>query len=271
MDGDVPQGAGLSSSASLEVAVCYALVELAGQAMDRTKLALLCQQAENTFVGAQCGIMDQFVSSHGKRDHALLLDCRSLECRLLQLPNDVPLVISNTMVKHSVAAGEYNQRRAECEAGDRELAQHLPNVRALRDVTLADLAVYGQDLPEIVMRRCRHVISENARVVEAADALERRDLKAFGSLMRQSHRSLRDDFEVSCPELDLMVELGERVEGVYGTRMTGGGFGGCTITLIQADCVETYQRTVREGYERATGRKPEIYVCSTADGVCQVV
>ncbi len=271
VDGDVPRGAGLSSSASLEVAVCYALVDLAGPGIDRTKLALLCQQAENTFVGAQCGIMDQFVSSHGKRDHALLLDCRLLEYRLLQLPNDVPLVISNTMVKHSVAAGEYNQRRAECEAGSRKLAQHLRNIRALRDVTLADLAIYEHELSELVMRRCRHVISENARVMEAADALERRDLKAFGSLMQQSHRSLRDDFEVSCSELDLMVDLGERVEGVYGTRMTGGGFGGCTITLIRSDCVEAYQRTVREGYERATGFKPEIYVCSAADGVCQVV
>jgi len=271
VNGDVPQGAGLSSSASLEVAVGHALADLAGHGIDRTKLALLCQQAENTFVGAQCGIMDQFVSSHGKCDHALLLDCRLLEYRLLQLPDDVTLVISNTMVKHSVAAGEYNQRRAECEAGARKLAQHLGNIRALRDVTLADLAIYEHELSELVMRRCRHVITENARVMEAADALERRDLKAFGSLMQQSHRSLRDDFEVSCSELDLMVDLGERVEGVYGTRMTGGGFGGCTITLIRSDCVEAYQRTVREGYERATGCKPEIYVCSAADGVCQVV
>jgi galactokinase len=271
VNGDVPQGAGLSSSASIEVAVCYALMDLAGCGIDRTKLALLCQQAENTFVGAQCGIMDQFVSSHGRRDHALLLDCRSLEYRLLQLPNDVPLVISNTMVKHSVAAGEYNQRRAECEAGARKLAHCLRNIRALRDVTLADLRNYEHELSELVIRRCRHVISENARVMEAADALEKRDLKAFGSLMQQSHRSLRDDFKVSCSELDLMVDLGERVEGVYGTRMTGGGFGGCTITLIRSECVEAYQRTVCEGYERATGCKPEIYVCSAANGVCQVV
>jgi galactokinase len=271
VNGDVPQGAGLSSSASIEVAVGYALADLTGQRIDRTKLALLCQRAENEFVGAQCGIMDQFVSSYGKRDQGLLLDCRSLEYRLLPLPHEIPLVISNTMVRHSLASGEYNQRRAECEAGVQELTKYLPNVRMLRDVTLANLETYGQKLPEPVMRRCRHVITENARVLQAADALETKDLKAFGKLMRQSHQSLRDDFEVSCTELDLMVELGEQVNGVYGTRMTGGGFGGCTITLIRADCVETFQRTVGEGYERVTGCKPEIYVCSAADGVSQVV
>jgi len=238
--------------------------------IDRTKLALLCQQAENEFVGARCGIMDQFVASHGKRGQALLLDCRSLEYRLLPLPDDVALAICNTMVKHSIAKGEYNQRRAECEAGVRGLSKYLPNARALRDVTLQDLEAHGRELPDVIMRRCRHVIGENARVLQAAAALELGDLQAFGNLMRQSHRSLRDDFEVSCSELDLMVELAEQAEGVYGTRMTGGGFGGCTIALVQAGCVETFQRTVQEGYERSYGCKPEIYVCSAADGVGQV-
>jgi galactokinase len=285
VDGNVPQGAGLSSSASIEVAVGYALLDLTEQAsdrnevdgsesdrnqLDRTKLALLCQRAENEFVGARCGIMDQFVSSHGKRGQALLLDCRSLEYRLLPLPADTVLAICNTMVKHSIAKGEYNQRRAECEAGVSGLSKHLPNVKALRDVTLADLAAYGRELPDVVMRRCRHVIGENARVLEAAAALELGDLQAFGNLMCLSHRSLRDDFEVSCSELDRMVELAEQAEGVYGTRMTGGGFGGCTIALVQADFVEAFQRTVREGYERATGCEPEIYLCSAADGVGRV-
>jgi galactokinase len=280
LDGNVPLGAGLSSSASLEVAVGYALLDLAGQAsgrteigqnkIDRSKLALLCQQAENEFVGARCGIMDQFVASHGERGHALLLDCRSLGYRQLPLPDDAALAICNTMVKHSHAKGEYNQRRAECEAGVRALSKYLPNVRALRDVTPADLEAYGHELPNTVMRRCRHVIGENARVLQAAAALELGDLQAFGNLMRQSHRSLRDDFEVSCAELDLMVELAEQAEGVYGTRMTGGGFGGCTIALVKAGCVESFQRTVQEGYERSTGCKPEIYVCSAADGVGQV-
>ena len=279
VDGNVPQGAGLSSSASIEVAVAYALLDLADHVpdhvpdrtkIDRTKLALLCQQAENEFVGARCGIMDQFVASHGKRDQALLLDCRSLEYRLLPLPDDAALAICNTMVKHSIAKGEYNQRRAECEAGVRGLSKHLPNARALRDVTPEDLEAYGRELPDIVMRRCRHVIGENGRVLQAAAALEGGDLLAFGKLMLESHRSLRDDFEVSCSELDLMVELAKQAEGVYGTRMTGGGFGGCTIALVQAACVEAFQRTVQEGYERSTGCNPEIYVCSAADGVGQL-
>jgi galactokinase len=269
ISGNVPQGAGLSSSASIEVAVGYALLDLAGQAIDLTKLALLSQRAENEFVGAKCGIMDQFVSAHGKRDQALLLDCRSLDYRLLPLAG-VPLVISNTMVKHSLSQGEYNDRREECELGVRILSKHLPSARALRDVTLADLEKYGHELSETVLRRCRHVVSENARVLKAADALDAGNLAAFGELMGQSHCSLRDDFEVSCAELDVMVALGGQVEGVYGTRMTGGGFGGCTITLIKDENVESFQKSVSEGYERATGRKPEIYVCSAADGVGKI-
>ena len=281
VDGNVPQGAGLSSSASIEVAVGYALLDMADQAtdrtkpgrpkLDRTKLARLCQQAENEFVGARCGIMDQFVASHGERGKALLLDCRSLQYRQLPLPDDAALVICNTMVKHSVARGEYNQRRAECEAGVRLLSKYLPDAQALRDVTPEDLEAHGHELADIVRRRCRHVIGENARVLQAAAALELGDLQAIGNLMLESHRSLRDDFEVSCPELDLMVELAEQLEGVYGTRMTGGGFGGCTIALVQAGGVEAFKRTVQEGYERSTGCKPEIYVCSTAEGVGQIL
>jgi galactokinase len=271
VDGNVPLGAGLSSSASIEVAVGYALLDLADPStIDRTQLALLCQQAENDFVGARCGIMDQFIASHGKRGQALLLDCRSLESRQLPLPNDAALAICNTMVKHSIAKGEYNQRRAECEAGVRFLSKHLPQVRALRDVTLEDMEGYEHELPEVIARRCRHVIGENARVLKAAAALERGDLQAFGNLMLESHRSLRDDFEVSCSELDLMVELAGQAEGVYGTRMTGGGFGGCTVALVRAGCVEAFQRTVQEGYERSTGRKPEIYICAAADGVGRI-
>jgi galactokinase len=271
--GNVPQGAGLSSSASIEVAVGYALLDLGGpNTIDRTQLARLCQQAENEFVGARCGIMDQFVASHGNRGQALLLDCRSLDLEYRQLPSpdDAVLAICNTMVKHSIAKGEYNQRRAECEAGVRGLSQYLPRIRALRDVTPEDLEAYGHELPDVVVRRCRHVIGENARVLKAAAALERGDLPAFGNLMLESHRSLRDDFAVSCSELDLMVELAGQADGVYGTRMTGGGFGGCTIALVQTGCVEVFQRTVREGYERSTGRKPEIYICAAADGVARI-
>jgi galactokinase len=271
VDGNVPQGAGLSSSASIEVAVAFALLDL-GRPGDpvtpnRTALARLCQQAENEFVGARCGIMDQFVSSHGERGHALLLDCRSLEYRQLPLPDDVVLAVCNTMVKHSIAQGEYNQRRAECEAGALALSKHLPKVRALRDVAEQDLHAYGRVLPDVVLRRCRHVVGENARVLEAAAALERNDLRAFGMLMQESHRSLRDDFEVSCAELDLMVVLAGQVEGVYGARMTGGGFGGCAIAMVNSACVTEFERKVKEGYEAATGRRPEIYLCAAADGV----
>jgi galactokinase len=270
VEGDVPQGAGLSSSASLEVAVGYALLDVAGDAIDLTKLALLCQKAENEFVGARCGIMDQFISSHGQSGHALLLDCRSLEHRLLPLGDEARLVICNTMVRHSISGGEYNRRRAECEAGVRCLAAHLPGIRALRDVTLSDLTTYGGDLPEKVMRRCRHVITENSRVLQASSALERRDLETFGLLMRESHISLRQDFEVSCAELDLMVELAGQAPGVYGARMTGGGFGGCTINLVRKDCVTEFKAHVEDRYRRSTGRSAEIYVCSAANGVKRV-
>ncbi len=267
LTGNVPQGAGLSSSASLEVVVGYAFESMhAGQA-DLEELPVLCRRAENEFVGARCGIMDQFVSTHGKRGKALLLDCRSLKYRLLPLPDHARLVICNTMVRHNLASSGYNQRRAECEAGLKIMAKHLPRVKALRDLTLLDLDAHGQDLPETIFRRCRHVISENSRVIEAAGGLEREDLGRFGELMRQSHQSLRDDFEVSCPELDLMVELAEGIEGVYGARMTGGGFGGCTVNLLQEACVQRFSAVVAEGYEKATGTQPEIYVCFAEDGV----
>ncbi len=280
VDGNVPQGAGLSSSASIEVAVGYALLDLNEREsdrhngdrtpLDRTQLARLCQRAENEFVGARCGIMDQFVTSHGRRGHALMLDCRSLAYRLLPLPVDAVLAICNTMVKHSIAKGEYNQRRSECEAGVRILSKYVPNARALRDVTPADIEAHGHELPDVVLRRCRHVVSENERVVLASAALERGDLTAFGELMLDSHRSLRDDFEVSCAELDLLVDLAEKADGVYGTRMTGGGFGGCTIALVESSSIEEFQRIVREGYERSTGCRPEIYLCSAADGVGRI-
>jgi galactokinase len=268
--GSVPQGAGLSSSASLEVAVGAALLDLTGSTTDAKELALLCQRAENEFVGARCGIMDQFIATHGRRDQALLLDCRSLEYRLLPLPEGPRLVICNTMVRHSVAAGEYNKRRAECEEGVAILARSRGNVKALRDVTPADLAKLNHELPPTVMRRCRHVVGENIRVLAAARALEQGSLEEFGKLMRQSHESLRYDFEVSCPELDLMVELASKVEGVYGARMTGGGFGGCTVNLVRGDRVEALATEVAGEYERALGKTPEIYVCSAADGVSQL-
>jgi galactokinase len=224
----------------------------------------------------QCGIMDQFISCCATPDQALILDCRSLEYRSAPLGGfqgeaaEFRLVICNTMVKHQLASGDYNARRAECEAGVRYFAQRLPDVRALRDVTPADLKEAEGAVSDVVFRRCRHVVTENLRVLQAAAALERTDLESFGALMGESHRSLRDDYEVSCAELDLMVELASGLEGVYGARMTGGGFGGCTINLVRADQVERFKRNVALGYQQAAGITPEIYVCTVAGGAERV-
>ncbi|MGB8324369.1 MAG: galactokinase [Candidatus Acidiferrum sp.] len=266
LSGDVPQGAGLSSSASLEVAVCTAFLEIAQQRLDGTVVAQLCQQAENEFVGARCGIMDQFISVHGKKDHALLLDCRTLGYQLLPIPPEVSLVICNTMVRHSHSASGYNQRRAECEAAVRFFSERLPGVKALRDISLGDFEKLGKHLPEAIRRRARHVITEDARVLKAGEALSASDVRRFGELMKESHTSLRDDFEVSCQEVDVMVQLAEQNPGVYGARMTGGGFGGCTINLVESTLVERFKSNVLAGYEKATGRVAEIYVSSAADG-----
>ena len=268
--GEVPIGSGLSSSAALEVASGYSLLMNSGLSVDRKELAKLCQRAENEFVGMRCGIMDQFVSCNGQAGKALLLDCRSLEYKPLPLPEDARVAICNTMVKHSLATSEYNVRRLECEAAVRHFAKSCSNVRALRDLTEADLNLHSDDLPEVIYRRSRHVITENARVLEAGAALEEGDLETFGQLMNSSHRSLRDDYEVSCAELDLMVELAHQVRGVYGARMTGGGFGGCTVNLIKAENVDTFKKTVSLGFEKATGLIPEIYICSAANGVEEV-
>lgn len=266
LNGDVPQGAGLSSSASLEVALCKAFLELAGKTLDGVAIAKLCQHAENEFIGARCGIMDQFISMHGKKNHALRLDCRTLDSRLLSIPPETSLVICNTMVRHSLAAGEYNNRRKECELAARFFAQRIPCVKSLRDVTTSDFEKFADQLPERIRKRCQHVLTENARVLQASDALEQGDLKLFGRLMAGSHASLRDDFEVSSRELDLMVELAEGQPGVYGARMTGGGFGGCTINLVQETNASKFKEHLAEAYKAEMGREPEIYISSAADG-----
>lgn len=268
--GEVPIGSGLSSSAAIEVVTACALTAISGLEIDRVELALLCRRAENEFVGARVGIMDQFVSLFGQEQRALLLDCRSLDFRLLPLPDNVRLIICNTMVKHALASSAYNERREQCEAGVKVLARHFPSVTALRDATLGQLEQVKSEISEVVFRRCRHVITENARVLAAADALEKGDLNQFGSLMAESHRSLRDDYEVSSKELDLMVEFARRVEGVYGARMTGGGFGGSTVNLVAVERVEEFRERVVQWYEEAMKITPEIYVCNAANGAEEV-
>lgn len=268
--GEVPIGSGLSSSAAIEVVTAYALTAISGLEIDKRELAQLCRRAENEFVGARVGIMDQFVSLFGQDQRALLLDCRSLDFRLLPLPDNVRLIICNTMVKHALASSAYNERREQCEAGVKVLARHFPNMTALRDATMDQLEQVKSETPEVVFRRCRHVITENTRVLAAAEALEKGDLSQFGRLMAESHCSLRDDYEVSSAELDLMVEFARRVEGVYGARMTGGGFGGSTVNLVAVDHVEEFRERVAQWYEEAMKITPEIYVCTASNGAEEV-
>jgi galactokinase len=270
VSGDVPLGAGLSSSAAIEIAVGFALLHQSGHAIDRIALAKLCQKAENEFVGAHVGIMDQFIACYGRASHALMLDCRSLEFTVVKLPPGFQLVICNTMVKHEVASSEYNVRRAECEEGVRKLRTVLPEIRALRDVTLSALEEHREILDPRVYARCRHVVTENTRVKSAVQAFETGDIRALGPLMRDSHRSLRDDYEVSCLELDLMVEIAVAHRGVIGARMTGGGFGGCTINLVESDAVDAFKQSVAAEYFSRTGLNPEIFISSASDGVGQV-
>ena len=270
ISGDVPLGAGLSSSAAIEVAVGLALLEESGMAVNLTELARLCQKAESEFVGARVGIMDQFIACHGQASHAMLLDCRSLEGTLVRLPAGIQLVICNTMVKHEIASGEYNRRRAECEEGVRKLGAVLPDIRALRDVTLERLEKHQGLLDTRVFARCRHVVTENERVKLAVRAFERGDTKALGPLMRDSHQSLRDDYQVSCRELDAMVEIAASQPGVVGARMTGGGFGGCTINLVETGAVDAFKENVAREYQARTGLTPETYVSAAANGASAV-
>jgi len=210
--------------------------------------------------------MDQFISCHGREGHALMLDCRSLDFRLVPLPRNVQLVICNTMVKHEHASGEYNTRRAECEAGVRALKAVLPEIRSLRDVTHDQVNQHRDLLPAIIYQRCRHVITENDRVQRAANSLQRSDVREFGCLMFESHRSLRDDYQVSCPELDLMVEAATLLPGIYGARMTGGGFGGCTINLVATEHAGSFRENISQAYQEKTGIHPQIYVCKASQG-----
>jgi len=267
IDSDVPMGAGLSSSAALEVSTGFALLQLGGNKPDLVQLAKLCQRAENEFVGTRCGIMDQFVSCLAEQGHCLMIDCRSLDYSTLPVPEHCALVICNTMVRHQLASGEYNLRRQQCEEGLEILQRFVPQARSLRDISLQQLEQYAGELPEILHRRCRHVITEIQRVLDAASALRRDDLKRFGEMMRQSHLSLQNDYEVSCPELDLMADIASRQPGVYGARMTGGGFGGCTINLVKREAVQQVVDRVAAEYQQKTGVHPEIYVSAAAAGV----
>ncbi len=266
VQGEVPVGAGLSSSAAVEVASAFALLSLDGSRLAMPELAKLCQQAENTFVGARVGIMDQFVSCMGRAGHAFFLDCRSLEFKFVPVPAEIQLVICNTMVKHDLATGSYNTRRQECEEVCRILARRDPKIRALRDVSIEQLERYSGNLPDILRNRCTHIVHENQRVLDAVQCLADGNLTRLGDLMRDSHRSLRDLYEVSCLELDVMVDAAEGLPGHCGGRMTGGGFGGCTVNLVVSGNAKEFAAQVSERYQRKTGISPKVYICSAADG-----
>jgi len=268
---DVPLGSGLSSSAALEVATALAVLSLTGASypgpvMTGPVLARLCQRAENEFVGASCGIMDQFISANGQEDHSLLLDCRDLSFKLAPIPAHVALVIANTMVKHSVAGGDYTTRRAESEAACAIIASHRPGVPFLRDATLEDLDKWGHEMTPKSLLRARHVISENLRTVAAAEALASNDLAELGRLMAEAHRSYSQDFEGSCVEADLMVELANELPGLIGARLTGGGFGGCTINLVEQDKAKAFAEELGKRYAAKTGIQPQIHICHASEG-----
>jgi galactokinase len=265
--GDLPQGAGLSSSAALEVVTALVVQALNGFAMEPARLAALCQQAENEFVGMQCGIMDMFVSLLGKAGCALFLDCRSLAYEHVPLLLGEHLVaICHSGVKHALVASEYNLRRRQCQAGVEALAARFPGIEALRDASPEQLEAVRPEMAPEVHRRCLHVVGENQRVLESVAALRRGDLPRFGRLMDASHDSLRDLYQVSCREVDLLVDLARRAPGVLGARITGGGFGGCTVNLVAREALGDFRQAVLAEYQRATGIAPRLFLSAPAGG-----
>jgi galactokinase len=267
---EIPMGSGLSSSAALEVAAAWTLVRETPPPMPAMELARAAQRAENAYVGVQCGLMDQFASTHGQAGHALLLDCRSLEHRAVPLPAGHSLVAIDTRTPHRLGASEYNARREQCERGAALIAQRHPEVRSLRDVTPAMLDEATNSLDEETLRRCRHVVGENERVLAATQALAAGDLATVGRLFAESHASLRDQYEVSSVELDALVEIAGGVAGVVGSRMTGAGFGGCTVNLVRDDAIAPLRAAVEAEYPRRTGLAAGFHVVRAVDGAGEV-
>jgi galactokinase len=270
LTGNVPQGAGLSSSAAYEVAVATLCNKMNDLMLSPKDIALIAQRAENEFVGVQCGIMDQFISALAEEDSALLIDCRSLIARAVPLrltAHDCSIVIINTGVQRGLVDSKYNERRAECARGVEKLSQLCGRtINSLRDIDLEEFEKLGGSLDKTVANRCRHVISENQRVLDAVCCLEDGDLNGFGQLMNASHASLRDHFQVSCPELDILVELSQSHADVIGARMTGGGFGGCAVALIRNSFLAEYNAKVAPEYQRRTGKVPTVYICRSTAG-----
>ncbi len=264
--GDVPREAGLSSSAAVEVGAVAFWKKLLGLTLDPIYIVKLSRRTENEFVGVPCGIMDQFISALGRRDHALFLDCRNLTYRHVPLRADVKIVVCNSGVKRALAQSEYEVRLKQCQQAVAKIAGTGLAVESLRDVKLSDLRAARGVLTDLLWRRAYHVVSENQRVLEAVRVLEGGDLERFGALMNASHNSLRDDYEVSSKELDALVEIARKQPGVLGARMTGAGFGGCTVNLVRADAAEAFAQAVGRGYQQALGLNAEVYICQASDG-----
>jgi len=269
--GTVPVGAGMSSSAAVECGLAFALDKLLDTRLDKMTLAHVAQKAEHEYAGVMCGIMDQFASLFGRSGHAVRLDCRSLAYDYFPFDTQAcRIVLCNSGVKHSLADSEYNKRRQECEKGVEILRRHYPQVQSLRDATMEQLEAHRDELGSLTFRRCAYVVQENQRVVAACQHLEQHDLAAFGQEMYASHAGLRDDYEVSCEELDVLVEAARQVPGVYGGRMMGGGFGGCTINLVAPDQVENFIQQVGAAYQQRFGRELETYQTSIVNGVSEL-
>jgi len=265
---DIPQKAGLSSSAALEVVTALTMAKLNLLEIEPVKMAHLCRRAENNFVGVACGIMDQYVSCLGQKNYALFIDCRSDDYELVPFKDhNYRIVICESKVQRGLVNSEYNKRREECKRATEFFNHKLKReIRALRDVTLDEYKKYQSQLPEVIARRARHIISENDRVQVGVKALREGNFSAFGQLMIESHQSLRDDYEVSCEELDLLVDLALKQEGVLGARMTGAGFGGCTVNLLRREYIDVFEKTIKQEYKKNTGISPDIYVTPPAEG-----
>jgi galactokinase len=263
---DVPRGSGLSSSASVEMAFAIAWSTLGGWTLPPMQHALLGQKAENKYVGVNCGIMDQFASACGVADKLLLLDCRSLEWQTLPIPGNVAIVIADTKVRRKLTASGYNERRQACEDAVKVLSKDLPGIKALRDVSVQDFNRLCNQLPAEVEKRARHVVEEVARLQRAIPLLEQGNIHEFGIIMNECHVSLRDLYEVSIPELNTMVEIAQSLSGCLGARLTGAGFGGCTVNLVEKSTAETFAAELGARYQKSTGVKPEIYICRASDG-----
>ena len=269
--GDIPTGAGLSSSAALECASGFAFNELFNFGFSKIDLVKMGQAAENQFVGVKCGIMDQFASVFGREKNLIRLDCRSLEYTYIPFnDDDIEIVLFDTRVKHSLASSAYNDRRAQCEKGVSLISQHHPEVKSLRDATEEMLLEYVKPVDEETFNRCHYVVSEIQRLLDGCEDLKRNDLTAFGKRMFETHAGLRDLYEVSCPELDHLVDLVTGNDAVYGARMMGGGFGGCTINLVKKDAVEELIKHVTAGYKDLTGKDVHTYIANIQNGTSLV-